>query len=391
MVLVIITGTFENVLVTTLPLMTTETVPTLEPEQNFCEGTINGTLLPYPYDCNWYIRCEDHGFVIKRCEPGRHFNAILQLCDYPEYAQCVAAAYPTSTEMPTSSTTTEITPTLHPEDSPCVDVTNGTLLPYPYDCDWYIRCEDHSPIVLRCEKEREFNALLQICDYPEFAQCTAAPYPTTTVKPPSTTTEIVPTLIPGEEVCNGKVNGTLLPYQFDCDWYIRCENNASSLHRCRKLRQFNAVLQVCDYPENAKCLATAYPTTPTVTDPTTTPPSSGSNVCCGAENGTLMAYPGDRTQYIECIYPIPVAVKCDRGQYFNSNSQACESIFRMTSRQNNQSMECGDKANGTLLPFSEDCKKYFFCINGEEVLLPCTIGSIFDATVGNCIPGDVCP
>ena len=46
------------------------------------------TFFPHQSDCTKYYRCIDGIPVAQNCPPGRHFNATLNTCDYPETAGC---------------------------------------------------------------------------------------------------------------------------------------------------------------------------------------------------------------------------------------------------------------------------------------------------------------
>jgi hypothetical protein len=50
----------------------------------------------------------------------------------------------------------------------CVD---DQLYPHPDDCSMYIRCYNGEPVELSCPEGLHFNAVLQICDWPQNAQC----------------------------------------------------------------------------------------------------------------------------------------------------------------------------------------------------------------------------
>jgi len=47
--------------------------------------------LPFPGDCTKFCKC-DHGGAKKfDCPSGLHFNAVLEVCDWPDKAACVVS------------------------------------------------------------------------------------------------------------------------------------------------------------------------------------------------------------------------------------------------------------------------------------------------------------
>lgn len=58
------------------------------------------------------------------------------------------------------------------------------LLPNPDDCASYYACNRGTPFLMKCYPGLEFNAELQICDWPEKAHCQVTPEPSSS-KPES--------------------------------------------------------------------------------------------------------------------------------------------------------------------------------------------------------------
>ncbi|XP_059468477.1 peritrophin-1-like [Neocloeon triangulifer] len=88
---------------TTRPAVTT-TPPCTKPPTHppkFCPDCVNNrctpnacdlsVLVPFPGDCTKFCQCEYGGAKEFDCPGGLHFNEILQICDWPNQAQCTVS------------------------------------------------------------------------------------------------------------------------------------------------------------------------------------------------------------------------------------------------------------------------------------------------------------
>ena len=79
----------------------------------------------------------------------------------------------------------------------CPETTDGAavFIPYPYDCNLYYMCEGFTPTLMSCPPGLEFDAGLNVCNWPFAAGCVATPRPielepeVTTEELPAVTTE----------------------------------------------------------------------------------------------------------------------------------------------------------------------------------------------------------
>jgi hypothetical protein len=46
-------------------------------------------LLPHPTDCSRFFKCSNGNPIQKHCPTGLHFNNLLNVCDWPQKANCV--------------------------------------------------------------------------------------------------------------------------------------------------------------------------------------------------------------------------------------------------------------------------------------------------------------
>ena len=56
-------------------------------DKNFCKGKVTG-LYADPKDCESFYQCANGITYWKHCPKGLHFNPKIQVCDYPQSANC---------------------------------------------------------------------------------------------------------------------------------------------------------------------------------------------------------------------------------------------------------------------------------------------------------------
>ncbi|XP_060651487.1 mucin-2 [Drosophila nasuta] len=194
---------------------------------SICENS-NGGTLPYPDNCAWFIQCiNDNVYMMGVCNSAEYYDPATGNCSASaspdacrEYNSTTTLTTPTTvppttttetqttvspttisqaptTDTPTTITesttpTTTITTTLSTTTSttiptttsttttttsapidPCADVPVGKLVPYPYDCTKFVRCDYPNPVILDCVVGQEFSAQLERCMAPWIANCTA--------------------------------------------------------------------------------------------------------------------------------------------------------------------------------------------------------------------------
>ncbi|XP_015594846.1 peritrophin-1 [Cephus cinctus] len=52
----------------------------------------NATHVPHPTNCNLFYTCSGGWPILSSCPAGLHFNAELEVCDWPDSANCTASA-----------------------------------------------------------------------------------------------------------------------------------------------------------------------------------------------------------------------------------------------------------------------------------------------------------
>lgn len=216
-----------------------------------------------PESCDAYIICMG-GQTIRgeRCPTGMLFDPITQTCG----------------------------------QSTCMDCSPFGIqnLPHPTDCYQFIRCTMGIREVATCPNGLMFDRTIGNCNLRELVYCPGqppteppteetpwppteeTPWPPTEDTPWPPTEETpwppIPTDPPGGDtpVCRGQV---FHAHPTDCTRFFICLNEVLWGHQCPSELHWNQLLNACDRPESARCLAqpTQSPTTQAPTDFPTEP------------------------------------------------------------------------------------------------------------------------
>ncbi|KAM7358142.1 uncharacterized protein ACRADG_003199 [Cochliomyia hominivorax] len=388
---------------------------------DICLKYSNGVLLRYPYDCNAYINCTLGCPVMNYCPPDKVFNDFLKICDTPDTAHCTelpmhsttsteeTTTEQTTTELSTTtSTTTEQTTTVTPEQcippppfissDICSDDTQGIYQPYPYNCTAYIKCKGVEPCLEYCENGKIFNTFLGICD--EDIECVEIPLPppTTTTELPITTTTALPSDV-NSNVCRGKEDYTIYPYEKDCSQYLICVEGEVKVENCPQGWLFNAELLLCDKATEEVCYK-GPTTTSTTEEPSTTTKEPIFDLCLNQPAGKTFPYKENCELYYYCRgdgqYFI---ISCPAGNYYDPYTGNCgpsvlptactETLTTSPAPTLSPAQKCGNEAAGVTYPYEEDCSQYIYCMgNGKYVIMNCPYNNYYFPSSGDCGPSD---
>ncbi|XP_064546156.1 mucin-2 [Drosophila montana] len=351
-------------------------------EADYCVPLGDG-FYEYPYDCSAYISCR-HGCTDKDyCIPDKLFNPILHICDTPDSVHCNPKPYPTTTVATTpgstedtssstnagksttpvsSSSTTTVatttTPALPADVDPdlCKGLPDYTRFPYAADCSQFLQCSNNQVVVGQCAEPLLFNPDFLICDSADDVICygdrTTTTSTTSTTEAPTTTTSsttvtTTPTTTPGPaELCANEPFYATFPYVQDCTSYILCLGDGEFyIAKCISNTYYDPKTGDCGPNVSpTACREQDTTTTRTTTEKTTTEPVTSistpttsvgtttsptpvqpGGICGNRDEGELIAYPNDCSKYIVCVTPIPVAFYCRPGSYFSAKQQQCVS------------------------------------------------------------------
>ncbi len=174
-----------------------------------CNPSEDGLVVfvPHPYNCSLFFMCQGTVGIRQSCPAGLYFDTSLNVCNYPWNTNCVPTPRPTTAQPETTTTTeddeddvttveAEIEVAVMSQDTDDDDIhvvcpppgPDGFVVfrPHPYNCNKYFMCVRDVGVAMRCPAHLHFDTSINVCNYPEVANCTPTPRPTT--PPPTTTT-----------------------------------------------------------------------------------------------------------------------------------------------------------------------------------------------------------
>ncbi|XP_022221037.2 uncharacterized protein LOC111073154 [Drosophila obscura] len=298
-------------------IQTQDTTSSL-PINEICSGQSDGHYASYPEDCSKYIVCASPVPIAFYCTDGYYFNEALQQCVEWQLSDC-----------PKRETTTLSPSHTTPTPSPTVCLNKpGHTLPFPDNCQWFIRCVNDVVYMMGvCGSGEFFDPFAGHCgpdvspdacqwDYDSTTSVPATTgYPTTLSTPSTPTTEAT-------DPCEGMPNGKLVPYPTDCSKFIQCVRPSPIVYDCEDGQEFSASLERCMAPWFANCSIPAT-TTPLPSSTTTVGTPAQGSLCADQPEGSLVSYPGNCSKYIVCQDPIPVGYACADGEELSPTNLAC--------------------------------------------------------------------
>ncbi|XP_059476467.1 mucin-2-like [Neocloeon triangulifer] len=138
-----------------------------------------------------------------------------------------------------------------------------------------------------------------------------------------------------------------LPNPLSCESFCKCDWGKAIYFQCPKGLHFNRFLEVCDWPDNAKCQTVTRPTSTTIsTTPSTNPSTTLSTTlstttstttpttstkCRGVECPQInegpaihKPNPGDCSSFCKCDWGKPIWFACPPGLHFNPALEVCD-------------------------------------------------------------------
>lgn len=330
--------------------------PTPEPSSETVNCDCNCCLKPMGKDCKSFILCINKVGFERTCSSGLLFNPQTENCDFAENVECTVA----------------------PPDIPIYSCPEYQgLFPHPEDCQKFIHCDHGVAHVKNCPSDLHFNPQLKVCDWPYSAGCQG--YPT-----------LQPAFEDDEVPCD-LCESCFIPVGNDCASYIFCRNGTGYKLRCTESLLFNPKIEACDVASNVDC---------------PNPPKTR----CQKANGLFPAE--ECSQFIHCSNGIAYLKDCPDGLNFNAQTLVCDwpESAKCGDIPNDPTKSPDDIRNATIpdgvsnatkpdsgheynrtcdcdccfLPNSNDCSKYFLCLDGYMHEGHCSRGLLFNPTIGNC-------
>ncbi|KAH8386150.1 hypothetical protein KR200_011184, partial [Drosophila serrata] len=288
------------------------------PQKGPCDGVDDGALVPYPNDCSKYIQCSRPIAVAFDCGEGDEFSSALKKCVDASLANCsvTTTAKPSETSTtpsggePTSTSgeSTTAYPSTPTRESSTVSstelTTESTAAPSTLTPTESTTLSTTKPSTVSSTESPIETSRLPTT---EFSTTSSTEKPTesttisTTYEPESTSTT---TAKPGDGVCDGKTDDSLVPYPRNCSKYIICQYPIPVGFDCPTGLEFSPTELNCMDPELAGCStkltttqepSTAASTTPTTTESTTAKTTSESTTVSTTTESTTTKTTSDST------------------------------------------------------------------------------------------------
>nr|AYV99605.1 venom polypeptide [Dolopus genitalis] len=434
---------------------TTE-APKKDPRCPVDEDPKTPTVLPFPNDCSKFYKCLNGVAYPVSCPAGLHWSNDLNCCDWPEVAKCDPKVKVPSVEqniktaMNKELLTTAIPATVMPTKPainalcpPKEDPKTPTVLPYPNDCSKFYKCLNGRAYPISCPQGLHWSTKLQRCDWPEVAGCdpnvptTRIPEVTTPSATPAPSTTAPTTEAPKKDPRCPKDEDpktpTVLPFPNDCSKFYKCLNGVAYPVSCPAGLHWSNDLNRCDWPEVAKCdpkvqvpsveqniktamnkelLTTAMPTTVKPTGPAV-------NALCPPEEDpktpTVLPYPNDCSKFYKCLNGRAYPISCPQGLHWSTKLQRCDwpevagcdpsipttlipevttssatstpSTAAPTTEAPKKDSRCPEDEDPkipTVLPFPNDCSKFYKCLNGIAYPVSCPAGLHWSNDLNRC-------
>lgn len=339
-----------------------------------CLNKTQGTRLAHETYCNIYYMCIKGLAIPIECPDNYQFNAMLGQCVYDQDHVCQDG------KLVISNTT-----------SLCGNLTDGSYIADRQDCTRYYICSAGQAQPKKCSGSTYFDAKQLLC-VPDDGSC---PY----VEKEEPTHNPVP---PDPSVCEGK-HGNLMPDPGNCNNFYVCVNSKLRHERCNPEFYFNATLNQCQHkPTKNETIDTGDGTGEETNVPIKATqdlecpmlPTSVESMCQEYGEGASIAEQGDCRFYITCDEEGAVtSQRCRNGESYDSILGFCrqnDGTCQMDSGQ--RAGECSER-HGQLAKDTNNCRKYFICINGQKIAQSCGNDEYFSKSQNMCIKDalNTCP
>ncbi|XP_050080110.1 multiple epidermal growth factor-like domains protein 6 [Anopheles maculipalpis] len=298
-------------------------VNTCTPLTGVCANQPDGTVLPHPDRCDFFIWCTEGRPTVNPCPIGEILRPDVQFC------------------VPGNADTCQFTPT----DLMCMGQADGIRFPHPSDCAQFLQCQGQNAILHTCPVGSIYNAPTRNCVPGNQATCERF-----------------------NNICVGRPDGTI-PHPTICTGYIYCSSGVAFFEQCAAGTIFDESLGGCVVGNTRTCERT-------------------DGMCVGQPDGTRLAHPSDCDVFIVCVTGQTAPIRCPAGEIFNVAAQICVPGNRDTCQFHPVETMCQGVPDGNMYPHPNDCAQFVVCSNGIAVVSECAVGQIYHAPSASCRPGN---
>lgn len=209
----------------------------IEPVGTECPSKSTG-VYPYLMDCKKYINCWKGEGTIQTCPPGTLFNPEAKYCDNPTKVKCVT--------LDTSKT----------DNRHKFEQHNAKVVQFGNNNNQFSRKQQQNgaaPDVAVEELPVAVKRVSQLNSRAGRTQVEGDYYDQDTDE-----TQDEPHSVQGDASyvpsCPPDAIGSHLPHPYDCAKYLHCDITGTFIRDCGPGTHFNPEIQVCDWPQNVKCV-----------------------------------------------------------------------------------------------------------------------------------------
>jgi hypothetical protein len=272
------------------------------------------------------------------------------------------------------------------------DNSEYVSLPHPEDCTSFFKCDWGQPILFHCPDGLHFNPTIQVCDWPHSAGCTAGQKPSTaeppveTEKPTSTAapatdapaTEEPTTLAPETEAPETEAPATEAPATEAPE--TEAPETEAPETEAPETEAPETEAPETEAPETeapaTEAPATEAPATEGHHEVTEAPVEEG---ICPANGVSLAPNPADCETFYVCNFGHAILVTCPEFTAFDKTHLTCTEHAQLECPKS----LCPDEGSA-IVANPDSCDTFYFCMDGEPMLLTCPARMAFDSVIESC-------
>lgn len=331
-------------------------------------------LTPVLGDCSRFYRCDSNKLYVLNCPYGLMFDRRSRVCNYANQVNC---PQPAPTVSPCGSSNCGTFSSTAPPRIGCSQ--SQDLTPVQGDCSRFVRCANNILYTFNCPSGLLFDDHLNVCNYAtqvNCASCTSVSGCSSTFAPIATTS--TPSLL-----ISCSPNTDLTPVQ-DCVGFYKCIDNQLYMFNCPANYLFDTFSRMCLPSNQVSC--NNFQTTPQFTNQpeffSTSPQPFQPNPF---QTSQQPFQPNPFQTSPQPFFP---------NQQPNIPNQQLSTPFAPFPNQpflTTQPFQLNQNCNPMLdlTPVSNDCRRFYRCINNNLLVFQCPDGFMFDSLSRDCLPSNL--
>lgn len=188
------------------------------------------------------------------------------------------------------------------------------------------------------------------------------------------------------------INPNFIKHQTNCSKFFSCGSGVYLEMECPARLHFNAIKKICDWPNDAGCVASNNNKVPPVAESIMKSTASPGDKCAQSNirnRPRVAPYHNNCEKFLICS-GVWTIMNCPDGLQFSVETGNCERPYNAkcatTSKTNPQSSITPQCNEGETLLNPIDCRKFFICLNGTLSEAICPDGLLFNEARNECLP-----